>query len=222
MHRAPPVQSGSPQPLAPPDRAGPDGNLEGVPILIEDMFGTTVGPDCCPGRREKSRPVSRTRSGRSGERSPAGVRGSPRIRATPIGPANFRGGFSTASLHPSGLRSKRPGFFEECLPRPLLVISSERSESRNLFGTGILDQTRRAPGRLLHVAAPHHDSGRRDRCSVGIASSRPMEVIPSDRVPRQPSRMRWERTRPSSLRAALGAVARAGGHASSTSTLRGA
>ena len=67
---------------------------------------------------------------------------------------HFRGGFSTASLHPSGLRSKRPGFFEECLPRPLLVISSERSESRNLFGTGIPDQTRRAPGRLLHAAAP--------------------------------------------------------------------
>ena len=54
---------GSPQPLAPPDRAGPDGNLEGVPILIEDMFGTTVGPDCCPGRREKSRPMSCTLSG---------------------------------------------------------------------------------------------------------------------------------------------------------------
>ena len=174
------------------------------------MFGTTVGPDCCPGRREKSRPVSRTRSGRSGERSPAGVRGSPRIRATPIGPANFRGGFSTASLHPSGLRSKRPGFFEECLPRPLLVISSERSESRNLFGTGIPDQTRRAPGRPLHVAAlPSR------LWSKGPVVGRNCLLPPDGGHSERPST-------PTAVADALGAVARAGGHASSTSTLRGA
>ena len=127
------------------------------------MFGTTVGPDCCPGRREKSRPLSRTPSGISSMNNV-----DDRFR-------HFRRDFSTSPL-------------------------------------------------------PRRGSGRSDRCSVGIASSRPMEVIPSDRVPRQPSRMRWERWRgpegmlparvPSGGRSESRPLLESGQHQSGPQTLR--
>ena len=159
------------------------------------MFGTTVGPDCCPGRREKSRPASRTRSGRSGERSPAGVRGSPRIRATPIGPANseeasplrlsIRRDFGRSDLDSS--RSASPARYWSFRAN---VVSREifSAPASSIRHAGLRGGFSTSP-------LPRRDSGRRDRWSVEIASSRPMEVIPSDRVPRQPSRMRWERWR---------------------------
>ena len=186
------------------------------------MFGTTVGPDCCPGR------------GKSRDPRPACV------------PDEVGNGAPQAfgDLHESGRHRSGPPISEEASPLRLSI--------RRDFGRSDLDSSRSAsPARYWSFranvvsreissapASPirhaglrggfstsprlRRDSGRSDRWSVEIASSRPMEVIPSDRVPRQPSRMRWERTRPSSLWAALGAVARAGGHASSTSTLRGA
>ena len=90
--------------------------------------------------------------------------------AGPSGPACLRGGFSTASLPPSGLRSKRPAFVGTCFPRPPPVMSSGATRSRDI-STASATLIRDASPRRGFSTSPlfRRGSGRSGLYSLGRA-----------------------------------------------------
>jgi hypothetical protein len=83
------------------------------------------------------------------------VETSPRIRATPIGHAGLRGGFSTPPLLWSGLWSKRPGFYGDCLLPPATGhVERSEAESRPLLDGWRNRSVCCTPWRLLHSGPP--------------------------------------------------------------------